>query len=320
MRAKRFLKQVVTVAAGLAVVVMVGAATPRAVQAQPSAQLFFDNMENGVNGWTTAFEGCPATMTASEWHQVEGDSHSPTHSWTNSPYAEAGSGNCLNHLISPSIATLALDPSIYLAFWEHHFTEGGSVCNPPGNTPPCDFGQVYISDDDGATYTLAHDVNTRFEEGTAGAPYVQRTFPLEGLFTPGNTIRIRFTFSSDALLAFPLGGWWIDDVEVNTDNPTVATLTSFTAKAARRSVQLSWRTAAELDVLGFDVWRSAGGKTVKVNRSLVPAKAIARAGGAAYRLVDRNLRPGVAYTYRLQVIGQDGTRAWQATRKVRVPR
>ena len=320
MRAKRFLKQVVTVAAGLAIVAMVGAATPRAVQAQPSARIFFDNMENGVNGWTTEFEGCPATVTASEWHQVEGDSHSPTHSWTNSPYTQAGTGNCLNHLISPSIVTPAGDPSLFLGFWEHHFTEGGTACNPPENTPPCDFGQVYISDDDGATYTLAHDGQTRFEEGFPGAPYAQVILPLETLFTPGNTIRIRFTFSSDALLALPAGGWWIDDVEVNTGNPTAATLTSFTAKAARTSVQLSWRTAAELDVLGFDVWRSAGGKAVKLNRSLVPAKAIARAGGASYRLVDRNLRPGVAYTYRLQVVRQDGTRAWQASRKVRVLR
>ncbi|MBA2356796.1 MAG: fibronectin type III domain-containing protein [Actinobacteria bacterium] len=296
--------------------VALGAASPRTAGAQPSANLFFDNMENGINGWTTSVEGC---TTPSEWHQVEGDSKSPTHSWTNSPYTAAGTGECLNHLVSPSFATPLGDPSIFLSFWEHHFTEGGALCNPPTNTPPCDFGQVYISKNGGA-FTLAHDPNTRFEGGAAGAAYVRNTFPLQGLFTPGDTLRIRFTFSSDALLAIPLGGWWIDDVSVDTEGPTAVTLTSFAASARQKSVHLSWRTASELGVLGFDVWRSTGAKAVKVNRALVPAKAAGRAGGAAYRLVDRNLRPGTAYTYRLQVVSRDGSRAWRAATKVRLTR
>jgi len=294
--------------------VALGAASPRTADAQPSANLFSDNMENGVNGWTTSVEATGNATCVSEWHQVTGDSKSPTHSWTNSPYTAAGTGECLNHLVSPSFATPLGDPSIFLSFWEHHFTEGGALCNPPTNTPPCDFGQVYISKNGGA-FTLAHAMDVRFEGGAPGAPYTRVVFPLEGLFTPGDSIQIRFTFSSDALLAVLMGGWWIDDVSVDTElSPTAATLTSFTAAASRAGVTLRWRTASELDVLGFDVWRFGAGKAVKVNRALVPAKA--GASGASYRLVDRTARAGASYTYRLRAVGRDGSRVWRASTRI----
>ncbi|MFN2467536.1 MAG: choice-of-anchor B family protein [Gaiellaceae bacterium] len=103
-------------------------------------------------------------------------------------------------------------------------------------------------------------------------------------------------------------------------SPTAVDVLSFRARAAGRSVTLTWRTGAELDTVGFDVRRSGAGRSVKVNRTLVPAKGLARAGGAAYRLVDRNLRPGAAYGYRLQAVTKDGTRVWQASTKVRVRR
>ena len=104
-------------------------------------------------------------------------------------------------------------------------------------------------------------------------------------------------------------------------SPTAVNVLSFRARAAGRSVTLTWRTGAELDTVGFNVWRSGAGTSVKVNRTLVPAKGLARAGGAAYRLVDRrNLRAATAYGYRLQVVRRDGTRTWQASTKVRVQR
>jgi hypothetical protein len=65
-------------------------------------------------------------------------------------------------------------------------------------------------------------------------------------------------------------------------------------------------------------WRLANGKGVKVNRSLVAAKR--KTAGATYRFVDRHVRPGVAYTYRLQAVSTTGTRAWQGRATVRAQR
>jgi hypothetical protein len=101
--------------------------------------------------------------------------------------------------------------------------------------------------------------------------------------------------------------------------PTVTTIASFAGKAtSRRAVKLTWRTSSEVDTLAFNVWRfSQRGKAVKVNRTLVAARAAGRTGGAVYRVLDRRVRPG-RYTYRLQVVGRDGARSWRASTAVRV--
>jgi subtilase family protein len=104
-------------------------------------------------------------------------------------------------------------------------------------------------------------------------------------------------------------------------NPTSVRVVFFSGRATgRRGVALTWRTASEVSVLGFNVWRFASsGQWAKVNRTLLPAKAAGRAGGARYSLLDRHVRPG-AYTYRLQVVDRSGARAWRASTAVRVRR
>jgi hypothetical protein len=97
-------------------------------------------------------------------------------------------------------------------------------------------------------------------------------------------------------------------------NPTAVTLASFRGRATARGIDLSWRTASETRILGYNVWRFADGNGVKVNRSLVDAQD--RATGANYRIIDRSARPGVAYTYRLQAVGWDGMRTWHAKANV----
>jgi hypothetical protein len=73
-------------------------------------------------------------------------------------------------------------------------------------------------------------------------------------------------------------------------------------------VTVRWRTASEVEVIGFNVYRkTSSGPLRKVNRALVAAKG--GATGAGYRFVDRSTRAGVVYTYRLQVVDVDGTRS-----------
>ena len=88
--------------------------------------------------------------------------------------------------------------------------------------------------------------------------------------------------------------------------PTGVELASFAARRAKGGVTVSWRTANERNITGFNVWRA--GK--KLNRSLIAAKRSGTVAGATYRIVDRKARAGVAYTYRLQAVARDGSRAW----------
>lgn len=117
--------------------------------------------------------------------------------------------------------------------------------------------------------------------------------------------------------AVTYSGYQVLKNTLQVDIPTNVTVTSFTGRATgRKGVSLTWRTASEFGALGFNVWRFAQGKGVKVNRALIPAKQAGRS--AAYRLIDRRAKRGVAYTYRLQVVRANGTRAWGASTAVRV--
>jgi hypothetical protein len=91
---------------------------------------------------------------------------------------------------------------------------------------------------------------------------------------------------------------------VDTCTPTAVMLASFRALRQAKGVQLRWRTATEVGLLGFNVYRG----TVKLNRALIHAKA--RAGGAAYGFA---VRPGRAGAYRLQAVGIDGSKRWVGT-------
>lgn len=190
-----------------------GGGTSASAAFAPDTTLFSDNMESGTNGWSVSHQGVGgATCTANEWHQTTLDSHSATHSWTNTPYSAATSGQCLNFLTSPAIVTPNNITALTLTFWHHFFTEGGATCNPPTGEPPCDFGMVQMTRDSGATWT---DVSSRYEGGSAVDPYVQASLSLEGHYFAGDTIKIRFQFSSDATAATPpYLGWFIDDVAV----------------------------------------------------------------------------------------------------------
>ena len=90
-------------------------------------------------------------------------------------------------------------------------------------------------------------------------------------------------------------------------SPTAVKLTSFVARQMRSGVLVSWRTGAESEALGFNVYRGS----LKLNRSLIAARGSAT--GATYRFVDRTVGRAGSHTYRLQVVGRSGERRWAAT-------
>ena len=90
---------------------------------------------------------------------------------------------------------------------------------------------------------------------------------------------------------FQAGGE-VEDYMFTWGQPTAVTLVDFTASLEGGTVVLRWETAAELDNLGFNLYRaeSLDGQRVKLNeriiRSSVPAGGF---GGALYQYVDPNV-------------------------------
>lgn len=97
-----------------------------------------------------------------------------------------------------------------------------------------------------------------------------------------------------------------------TGAPTGITVTRLDASRVANAVAIRWSTAQETGVAGFNLFRAVEGRTTKVNRTLIRAKAAGRAIGATYRFVDRSAPRGATYTYRLQVVALNGTQSWEA--------
>ena len=74
-----------------------------------------------------------------------------------------------------------------------------------------------------------------------------------------------------------------------------------------RGVLVRWRTASEVGLLGFNLYREVRGKRVKVNRSLIRARG--GTSGAAYRFLDRRATRGSG-RYWIQAVNLDGSRSW----------
>ncbi len=87
-------------------------------------------------------------------------------------------------------------------------------------------------------------------------------------------------------------------------SPTAIALDSFYAERSasidgQSSILVTWKTALELNTLGYHVYRSADGaraNAVKITDRMIPAKI----GGGVYSIVDAKAEPGVNYTYWLQ--------------------
>ena len=113
------------------------------------------------------------------------------------------------------------------------------------------------------------------------------------------TLNYDFDYDIDATLR-PAGAW---DVGADEHNGTTEVrLMSFSAAAGDASVALEWRTASELDNLGFHVYRAPRrGRPVDAARRRRSSRASARRPRARrYSFRDAGLANGTRYFYRLE--------------------
>jgi len=98
---------------------------------------------------------------------------------------------------------------------------------------------------------------------------------------------------------------------VATPPPTALELLFFTAHAQAEQVELRWESALELDLYGFQLWRSSNGQ--RADAKLITAQTIRSRGtasnGAAYQFTDTAVTTGVTYTYWLYKVNSDATGA-----------
>lgn len=95
------------------------------------------------------------------------------------------------------------------------------------------------------------------------------------------------------------------DVIVNA--PTSATFTAFAARRLARGFSVTWKTASEIDVLGYALFRRQAHRRSQVS-NLILARGDTRP--ASYRFADRGARANPGLRYVLQVIHANGTRTW----------
>jgi hypothetical protein len=90
--------------------------------------------------------------------------------------------------------------------------------------------------------------------------------------------------------------------------PTAVDLTFFTAQFKDTGVALHWATAAEYNILGFHLHRSATtdrAMAERVTNDLLPALG-SGVSGAIYAWTDSSAQAGVAYSYWLEVVNVSG--------------
>jgi hypothetical protein len=89
--------------------------------------------------------------------------------------------------------------------------------------------------------------------------------------------------------------------------PTAITLSGFKAEGKNKKVIISWTTEAEIENVGFNLYRSesqAGGY-VKINSSIIPANG-SPIKGAYYEFIDNDVKNRKTYFYKLEDIDLNG--------------
>jgi hypothetical protein len=88
-------------------------------------------------------------------------------------------------------------------------------------------------------------------------------------------------------------------------DPTAAGLVNFNAAGDAQAIQLSWQTAQESDLSGFNLYRaeSLDGTQVKINPGLIPAKTPGQVLGNDYQFADASAEPGRYYFYWIEWVG-----------------
>jgi trimeric autotransporter adhesin len=93
---------------------------------------------------------------------------------------------------------------------------------------------------------------------------------------------------------------------------TAVRISFVVAARTPNGVLVRWRTAAETQTLGFNLYRGRSGALERLNRALIPSAARGTTRGNTYSFLDRSA-PRARASYRLQAVNLDGSKRWIAS-------
>ena len=237
----------------------------------PPTAYFFDNFENGVNGWTTG-------GTQNFWAQVTNESYSPTHSWHESP-SGVYPNNMNSWLKSPNIV-LTGKTNISVSGWFTHALESGY-----------DYAYLEYSLDGGTTWNPSYlarfnGVSQSWAQTAVASPMLDNQANV--------ALRLRVTSDSGVVA----DGIYMDDFAVNytpitcePPTPTAVRAPQITSESSKPLAELTSRTIA------LKLKMPSGGMTTPSSASVVESAGIDPGVGPptsawCARLAAKPIRPG----------------------------
>jgi hypothetical protein len=163
-----------------------------------SSQIYFnDNVEGGLNGWTTQ----NYTSSATAWHQSSLQYGTPSHSWWHGDEATGtyhSSDRINSAAITPPINLAGAVAPLTLMFAENYFTEIG-----------WDYCMVDVTTDGGLSWTPLRGAYGQAPSGSSGGWTISS---LDLSSYAGSNIKIRFYFDTHDSLHNDFSGWFVDDI------------------------------------------------------------------------------------------------------------
>ncbi len=170
-----------------------------------SSIFFYDNVENGLNGWTTT-----AYTGADLWHQTTLQSSSATHSWWPGIELQANYNDGLRvngAAVSPPINLTGAIAPVRLLFAENFETEQG-----------WDYCMVDVSTDGGSTWSSLRGGYGAAPSGSSEG-WIITSLDLSAY--AGHTILLRFYFDTGDNQYNDFPGWFVDDIVVYDQGGTI---------------------------------------------------------------------------------------------------
>lgn len=180
--------------------------------------------------------------------------------------------------------------------------------NHPNAAPPQQTGRYWSITPTNGGYTA----NLTLPRNNGGNPSVCK-------YSGTGTVWACVTDSQTANTVTQNGITAFSDWAVGNNSPTSAILTAFSAKAKSSTrVKVKWETGSTMGVIGFNVQRATkrtgAYKTLK-SVTADPTDPI----GHAYKFVDKTVKSGKAYFYRIEILKADNTTELSDVIKVKVP-
>ena len=99
----------------------------------------------------------------------------------------------------------------------------------------------------------------------------------------------------------------VSPTTTTTMPPTLITLSIFEAEPGNKRVKLFWKTEAEINTEGFNLYRASveDGEYLKINDAIIPALG-SPGQGASYTFTDSEMRNRTTYWYKLEDIDTSG--------------